>query len=90
MPGESFRGPLPEATPTQASLTGQLRSDVYMLAGTIGERNLGCPDKLKQAEEYLAGSLTRAGYPIHRNTYTCGGQEVSNLEVEIRGLAKPD
>lgn len=89
MPGKSFSGVLPAPTPAQVTLTEQLRSDVQTLAGTIGERNLGKPEQLKAAEDFAAASLARAGYTVKWHPYTCRGQEVSNLVVEIPGTAKP-
>ena len=90
MPGTTFAGPLPAATPTQLTLAERLKSDVYMLAGTIGERNLGKPEQLKQAESFLAASLARMGYTVRWKPYLCDGHEVSNLEAELRGTSHPD
>ena len=36
MPGDSFKGPLPAATPIQLSRADELRRDVQVLAGKIG------------------------------------------------------
>ena len=56
MPGESYSGPLREAAPPLSVLAGELERDVRMLAGTIGERNMGVPDNLRDAEEFLSRS----------------------------------
>ncbi len=90
LPGERFAGTLAAATPAQGTLVEQLRADVAMLAGTIGERNLGRPEQLKQAESFLAASLARMGYTVRWKPYQCEGREVSNLEAELTGTTRPE
>jgi hypothetical protein len=90
MPGKSFAGRTPEATPPRAALASELERDARMLAGTIGERNMGTPDRLREAEEFLSRSLKESGYTVNRRPYTCRGAEVANLEVELRGKSRPD
>src|ERR1041384_3392561 len=68
MPGASFKGPLPVLEPAQPSTTDQLRSDVQALAGRIGERNVTHPDQLAAAEDFLAASLSKAGYRVQWQT----------------------
>lgn len=98
-PGQSFSGPLPQATPVQASLTDELRGHVEYLAGTIGGRSLVQPANLFHAEHYLASKLGEYGYHVRRQTYECETKDaegkvrtfaVSNLEVEIPGNSKAD
>lgn len=83
MPGVSFEGPLPEITAPQRTLAEELRADVEMLAGTIGERNVFNPEKLKAAEMYLTRELEAAGYEVRKQVYTVGGVECANIEVEV-------
>src|SRR5690349_10630418 len=64
MPGDSFKGPLPTVTPQQLSLADQMRKDVQVIAGKIGERNVFQPNNLAAAEDYLALQLARAGYKV--------------------------
>ncbi len=64
MPGDSFKGPLPVLKPEQSTTTDQLRADVQVLAGRIGERNVSHPDQLAAAEDFLAASLGKAGYQV--------------------------
>ena len=90
MPGKSYNGELPPNTASQRSLADQLRADVNTLAGTIGERNLGKPEALKAAENFLAASLARAGWKVDWRSYQCRGHEVSNLEVELAGTSHPE
>src|ERR1051326_3584197 len=69
MPGDSFRGQLPLVKPEQASTADQLRADVQVLAGRIGERNVFNPDKLAAAEDFCAASLGKAGYQVQWQTF---------------------
>ena len=64
MPGKSFSGPLPAMQPAQLTLADQLRADVEVLAGRIGERHTGKPANLAAAEDFLVASLVRAGYRV--------------------------
>lgn len=89
MPGDSFRGPLPILADSQRSVADQLRADVQALAGRIGERNMFHPEAYAAAEDFLAASLSHAGYQVRWQTFesrhestTCA---VSNLIAEITG-----
>lgn len=82
--------PLALAMPDTRTLAARLKGHVEELAGTIGERNLAHPEQLRRAEHYLAARLAHAGHVVRWQTYICGGHEVSNLEVEIKGTTKPD
>ena len=57
-----------------AELAHQLRADVQLLAGDIGERNLYHPDKLETAAAWIEGEFRRMGY-----------QTVRRLPVAVRG-----
>lgn len=98
MPGKSFRGPLPPATETQITLTDQLRRDLDILAGDIGERNVYLPDKLAQAAAFIELSLAEVGYEVQRHPFAVRPHsgphpddevECFNLSVEIPGTALP-
>jgi hypothetical protein len=90
MPGDSFKGPLPVLMPVQASTADQLRADVQVLAGRIGERNVAHPDQLAAAEDYLAASLGKAGYQVQWQTFDVKGVKCSNLIAELKGTSRPD
>jgi len=90
MPGDSFKGPLPTVTPNQLSLAEELRADVQVLAGRIGERNVGKPNNLAAAEDYLAAQLAKAGYTVQWQTFAVNGVNCSNLIAELSGTARPD
>lgn len=85
MPGKSHTGPLPELTDQQISLRDQLRRDLEILAGQIGDRNLCRPRAYQMAADWLATSLAKSGYDVQRQTYKVQGQPCANLFVEIAG-----
>lgn len=91
MPGTSFRGRLQPATEQQISLADQLKDDVTVLAGRIGERNVFHPEKLAAAEDFIAASLAKSGYQVNwAQTYETRiaagkGVECSNLEAVLPG-----
>lgn len=85
MPGRSYTGPLPAMSATQTTLAAELRADVEMLAGTIGERNVFNPEKLAAAEAYLTAELERAGYVVKKQVFTARGVECANIEAEVPG-----
>jgi Zn-dependent M28 family amino/carboxypeptidase len=88
MPGKSHAGPLPPLTPAQSALVPALQTDVVELAEKIGERNVLKYPELRRAADYVASRLAAAG-KVERHTYTAGGRECDNLEVEIRGTSAP-
>ncbi|HYE63380.1 MAG TPA: M28 family peptidase [Phycisphaerales bacterium] len=90
MPGDSFKGPLPAITPVQLSLAEEMRRDVQVLAGRIGERNVFQPHKLAAAEDYIAAQLAKAGYRVEWQTFPVNGVACSNLIAELRGTTRPD
>jgi Zn-dependent M28 family amino/carboxypeptidase len=90
MPGESYRGPLPPATEEIRALEGELRSHVIMLADEIGERNVFRYPQLVSAAEYVAKTLSEAGYEVARQEYKVSGQACENIEAEVRGTERPD
>jgi len=91
MPGTSFRGQLPPATAREVSFADQLKDDVTVLAGRIGERNVFHPEKLAAAEDFLAASLAKSGYQVNwAQTYETRiaegkGVKCSNLEAVLPG-----
>ncbi len=85
MPGKSFAGPLPPASPHESALGEQLRSDVERLAGTIGERNLEHAPALDAAAAFIESSLTDVGHEVRRQSFDVDGKTCHNLEVEVAG-----
>jgi hypothetical protein len=85
MPGKSFVGPLPAATPEQRTLADELRKDVTKLAGDIGHRDTDHPKGLEAAAAYIEGEFRKAGLAPQRHGYDCRGQKVFNIDAEIKG-----
>jgi hypothetical protein len=90
MPGKNHTGPLPPPTSEERLKAARLKSDVDLLAGTIGERNTNRHDQLQQAAAYLADRLRRSGYAVREESYQANGREVKNIEAELKGSSQPD
>jgi hypothetical protein len=90
MPGRSFRGPLPPLAPSEEELAAALRDDVGELAGRIGERNFREHRALERASDWLEARLRATGLAFARQTYRVGAAPFHNLELELRGAARPD
>jgi len=85
MPGEPFRGPLPDQTDEQRRLETSLRDDVRTLADAIGERNVWHPEALSAAAEHIGTRLEDAGYTVRRQPFRAAGMACVNLEAERPG-----
>ncbi len=90
MPGESYRGPLPELTATQVKLRNALKSDLTRIAGVIGERNVQHPENYAAAALFLEKSLGEMGYDVERQEYRAGGQACVNLAATVAGGDRAD
>lgn len=66
-------------------LVERLRRHVDLLAGVIGPRDLSRPAAFHAAAGYVERELAAAGAPITRERYQAGGEEVSNVCLEIPG-----
>ena len=51
------------------SLPLQRAAFAATLAGEIGERHVFYPEKLQQAEDYIALTWSKQGYEVRRNEY---------------------
>jgi Zn-dependent M28 family amino/carboxypeptidase len=65
-------------------LREELRADVQMLAGQIGERNMARYPQLSAAAGFIEESFTRAGLHPRRESYELHGRACHNIETEIR------
>jgi len=90
MPGESYKGPLPELSQGQEILRDELHRDVQELAGVIGQRNVWNYAQLTEAVNFIESSLAEVGYKVRRQSYTAEKEICYNLEVEITGSQKPE
>ena len=86
MPGKSFRGPLPPLSKNQLALRDELVSDVYELAGAIGERNVQRYDSLTAAADFIERSFFAAGLRSRRRGYTLHDKTFDNIEVLLPGM----
>lgn len=69
-------------------LETRLRRHVAVLAGDIGERNVGRPDALHAAEAYVAAELSAAGFAVARQTYVAAGVDCANVSATLAGAAR--
>ncbi len=90
MPGRSFTGPLPSLRPEETVLRDRLRQHVDMLAGKIGERNLGRYHALAASADAIDGSLSGAGYAGQRQVIDANGKVCYNLEAQRRGADRAE
>jgi Zn-dependent M28 family amino/carboxypeptidase len=87
MPGDSFEGAPPPATPVQEACASRLRGHVVALAGEIGERNLAHYAALERARAYVADALSAAGWAVTDQAYEFGGETFHNVEAARAGDA---
>ena len=84
MPGKNISKAAP-LSPDEVTLREELRADVQMLAGEIGERNMWHYVQLNAAADFIEDSFSRAGLHPRRDSYELRGQACHNIEVEIPG-----
>ena len=90
MPGQSYRGPLRPLSKNELAIRDQLKTDVFALAGTIGERNLDRYENLTAAAEYISRTFREMGYAVREQGFEVDGKTVKNLEAELRGETRPE
>src|SRR2546430_17722358 len=84
MPGKNISSAAP-LSPDDIDLRAELKSDVQMLAGKIGERNMLHYAQLNAAADFIQDSFSRAGLHPRRDSYDVHGQACHNIEAEIPG-----
>lgn len=90
MPGRSYEGPLEPLTEHEQALRDEMREHVGVLAGKIGERNMIRVRALGAAADYLRATFSGMGYDVREQAFRVEGEEVRNLEVEVKGSARPE
>lgn len=90
MPEQSYKGQLPPLQPEEIARQKSLQLDLKKLAVDIGIRNHSQYEQLNAAKNFLATALTQAGYEVKQQEYKIEGKSYYNLEVEHRGIGKPD
>lgn len=84
MPGENTSSAAPLSA-DEVKLRDELRADVEMLAGQIGERSLIRYSQLQAAAEFIESSLVRAGLQPQRESYMLNNRACHNIVAEITG-----
>ena len=88
MPGKSVSNAAPLSV-DETALRNELRNDVEILAGQIGERNMIHYRQLNAAVDFIENSFSKTGLHPRRDTYELDGLACHNIEIEIRGT-RPD
>jgi Zn-dependent M28 family amino/carboxypeptidase len=85
MPGTSHRGPLPSLDEATRAVAIEVERDVRKLAGEIGERNVGKPDRLELAVRHIESALSAAGLEPRRQSFVVNRTTVSNVCATLSG-----
>lgn len=91
MPGRSFSGSLPAATPAQLALAEELQADVTVLAdatggvGRAGNRSTFYPKRFAAAASWIRSELEAMGHTV--NEIPVNRSPVPNFEVIIPGTS---
>jgi Zn-dependent M28 family amino/carboxypeptidase len=93
MPGKSFSGALPSLSSDQKEIAAILKSRVWYLAETIGERNVFAYPALQNTAEYVENSFKQLGYQVMSQeftvqTKTVHAKKVRNLIAVVPGSTK--
>lgn len=82
VPGRSFAGPPPPATPAELTVAERLKAHVAAIAAA--ERNLTRnPAQLEAAARYIETALEAYGYAVERQAYAVAGKETRNIWATI-------
>lgn len=87
-PGKSYRGMLPPLTTDETACAERMRSDVRMLAETIGERNTRKLLALTAAERFITQRLEQMGYSPVSESFDANGVAVENVIAEVAGTGR--
>ncbi|HYF14621.1 MAG TPA: M28 family peptidase [Phycisphaerales bacterium] len=90
MPGRSHTGELSPLTDPQRATADQLRGDVQMLAGTIGQRSTFYPRAFAESAQHIWRELEAAGYTPREHSFVQRGTTVPNIDVVLPGTSHPD
>ncbi len=90
MPGNSYSGELLPLTNQEKIIQDNLLQDINKLAVEIKARNFNNYENLNDAADFLESSFEEAGYKVNKQEYKIDNKTFTNLEVEIKGVEKPD
>jgi hypothetical protein len=88
MPGKSYARPFTPLDDRERSLEAELRADVRVIAGDVGERNLSRFAGLADAASHIESSLRAAGLAPRRLPFDALGRAVDNIEAEVTGASQ--
>lgn len=88
MPGKSYAGELPPLMPREKILQQELQQDIAKIGSQ--EHNYIYYDNLQAIADFLASSLTEAGYAVNKQGYEVDGKLFENIEAELPGSNKAD
>jgi len=89
MPGTSWSASVPPLSGDEQLIHDNLRRHVGVLAGRIGERNVGHPEALAAAAGHIHATLEGAGFEVRTQSFESQGLTLQNLEVELPGATTP-
>jgi hypothetical protein len=81
MPGQSYDGPLPQATAEETELAARLKQHVAAIASE--PHNTAHYASLEKAAQYIEQTLEAEGYRVVPQPYEVAGSAVRNLEATI-------
>ncbi len=90
MPGDSFRGPLPQLDADGQALAARLEDHVRILCRNPDGRSHRQTEALKHARDYIAEQFRAQGHQVAFQEYQVRGQRFENIEVELTGAAQAD
>jgi Zn-dependent M28 family amino/carboxypeptidase len=87
VPGVSYAGPLKPLTGEERAIAGNLRRHISAIASR--EHNVFHPAALEASAQHIEQTFTGLGYAVVAQRFQSGPVEVRNIEVEVRGGARP-
>jgi hypothetical protein len=90
MPGASFGGALPALSAQELQLKASLEAHIQVLSEDIGPRGLEDHESLREARDYIEGTLASFGYSPQIQPFVVDGIEYWNVEATRRGAASAD
>jgi hypothetical protein len=90
MPGSSYSGPFQPLSAYEQEVSVNLKQQISMIAGKIGERNIWKYSNLKASSAYIEKVITELGYEVNKQEYEVEDLHVENLEWELIGAHHPE
>ncbi|MDP1662963.1 MAG: M20/M25/M40 family metallo-hydrolase [Phycisphaerales bacterium] len=87
MPGESFAGPRPAATPAQLASAERICADVEFLASKVGKRSTLDPRGMAEAAKWIMAQMRGAGFGEPGQTFVERNAKTPNLEYVLAPAA---